>query len=54
MFLLEKVWQTWNFQDCKKATGFIYLYIIIRNYCCANWQKSMIKTMMTIIESTQN
>ena len=21
-----------NFQDCKKATGFIYLYIIISNY----------------------
>ena len=54
MLLLKKVWYNKNFQDCKKAAGFIYLYIIIRNYYYTNWQKSMIKTMVTIKESTQN
>ena len=30
-------WETSNFQDCRKNTGFIYLYIVIRN--CANGEK---------------
>ena len=41
------------FEDRKKATGFIYLYIMILNYYSASCEKWMITTMVTITKDVR-